>query len=87
MISSSHHTLSVIWEVHMEVPEGSIRCSAHTDYGTLTILKSGGPGLQVSKDVQSVSWHDVPYVAPGLKWGCLSGWLWGELMGNEWEIH
>ena len=48
----------------MTVPEGSIRCSAHTDYGTLTILKSGGPGLQVSKDVESVQWHDVPFVAP-----------------------
>jgi len=28
----------------------SIRASAHTDYGALTILKSGGPGLQVQKD-------------------------------------
>ena len=27
-----------------------IRASAHTDYGALTILKSGGPGLQVKKD-------------------------------------
>ena len=28
-------------QANMVVPEGSIRCSAHTDYGTLTILKSG----------------------------------------------
>ena len=28
-------------QANMLVPEGSIRCSAHTDYGTLTILKSG----------------------------------------------
>lgn len=26
---------------------GQMRASAHTDYGVLTILKSGGPGLQV----------------------------------------
>jgi isopenicillin N synthase-like dioxygenase len=43
-----------------------IRASAHTDYGALTILKSGGPGLQVRKDtiVSSISdndeWIDVP---------------------------
>eukprot|EP00438_Fugacium_kawagutii_P011740 Skav222914 [mRNA] locus=scaffold1489:221431:224824:+ [translate_table: standard] len=51
-------------QASMVVPEGSIRCSAHTDYGTLTILKSGGPGLQVSKDVENVCWHDVPFVEP-----------------------
>jgi isopenicillin N synthase-like dioxygenase len=28
-----------------------LRAGAHTDYGALTILKSGGPGLQVKKDV------------------------------------
>jgi len=49
----------------MKVPAGSIRCSAHTDYGTLTILKSGGPGLQVSKDRDQPVWHDVPFVADG----------------------
>mmetsp|Transcript_25599 Transcript_25599/g.59616 ORF Transcript_25599/g.59616 Transcript_25599/m.59616 type:complete len:347 (+) Transcript_25599:73-1113(+) len=49
----------------MVVPPGSIRCSAHTDYGTLTVLKSGGPGLQVSKDVSNVTWHDVPVVEDG----------------------
>lgn len=49
-------------QASMKVPEGSIRCSAHTDYGTMTILKSGGPGLQVSKDVENVCWHDVPFV-------------------------
>lgn len=47
------------------VPPGSIRCSAHTDYGTLTILKSGGPGLQVSKDKEDPVWHDVPFVEDG----------------------
>jgi len=46
----------------MKVQDGSIRCSAHTDYGTITILKSGGPGLQVSKDKDSPVWHDVPFV-------------------------
>eukprot|EP00933_Yihiella_yeosuensis_P031769 TRINITY_DN25385_c0_g2_i1.p1 TRINITY_DN25385_c0_g2~~TRINITY_DN25385_c0_g2_i1.p1 ORF type:complete len:363 (-),score=99.13 TRINITY_DN25385_c0_g2_i1:376-1464(-) len=49
----------------MSVPAGSIRCSAHTDYGTVTILKSGGPGLQVSKDKENPAWHDVPFVADG----------------------
>jgi len=49
----------------VRVPPGSIRCSAHTDYGTLTILKSGGPGLQVSKDKDDPVWHDVPYVEDG----------------------
>lgn len=39
---------------------GQIRASAHTDYGTITILRSGGPGLQVSKDKETPSWHDVP---------------------------
>lgn len=52
-------------QANMVVPEGSIRCSAHTDYGTLTILKSGGPGLQVSKDVENICWHDVPFVENG----------------------
>lgn len=46
----------------IEVPAGSIRCSAHTDYGTVTILRSGGPGLQVSKDKENPTWHDVPFV-------------------------
>merc|ERR1740121_1765179 len=47
---------------YITVPAESIRCSAHTDYGTLTILKSGGPGLQLSKDKDNPVWHDVPYV-------------------------
>lgn len=46
----------------IDVPEGAIRCSAHTDYGTVTILKSGGPGLQVSKDKGNPVWHNVPFV-------------------------
>jgi isopenicillin N synthase-like dioxygenase len=49
----------------MVVPAGSIRASAHTDYGTVTILRSGGPGLQVSKDKENPVWHDVPYVEDG----------------------
>lgn len=28
-------------------PLGQLRASAHTDYGVLTVLKPGGPGLQV----------------------------------------
>ena len=40
---------------------GQIRASAHTDYGVITILKCGGPGLQVSKDTKNPSWVDVPF--------------------------
>lgn len=44
---------------------GQLRASAHTDYGTITILKSDGPGLQVAKDLDPPVWHDVPYVPDG----------------------
>jgi isopenicillin N synthase-like dioxygenase len=43
---------------------GQTRASAHTDYGTMTILRTDGPGLQVSKDKDPPVWHDVPFV-PG----------------------
>jgi isopenicillin N synthase-like dioxygenase len=37
----------------------SVRAGAHTDYGVLTILKTGGPGLQVqTKD----KWINVPHM-------------------------
>jgi isopenicillin N synthase-like dioxygenase len=39
---------------------GQIRASAHTDYGVLTILKSGGPGLQVK--LLDGEWHSAPNV-------------------------
>lgn len=38
---------------------GGMRASEHTDYGSLTILRSGGPGLQV-KNRTSGAWLDVP---------------------------
>lgn len=41
---------------------GQMRASAHTDYGVLTILRSGGPGLQVK--LRDGEWHDVPFL-PG----------------------
>ena len=41
---------------------GQLRASAHTDYGTITILKADAPGLQVSKDKDPPTWIDVPYV-------------------------
>ncbi|KAI2506435.1 iron ascorbate-dependent oxidoreductase [Fragilaria crotonensis] len=41
-------------------PPGQLRAGAHTDYGAFTILKSGGPGLQVKRDQTSDSWVDVP---------------------------
>lgn len=47
------------------VPSGSIRASAHTDYGAITILRSGGPGLQVAKDKENPDWRDVPYIENG----------------------
>ena len=40
-------------------PAGQLRAGAHTDYGALTILKSGGPGLQVQC---KGTWVDVPYL-------------------------
>ena len=42
--------------------EGQLRASAHTDYGAFTILRSDSAGLQVSKDKDPPTWHDVPYV-------------------------
>jgi len=42
------------------VQPGALRASAHTDYGALTILRSGGPGLQVKKDNAMDEWIDVP---------------------------
>jgi isopenicillin N synthase-like dioxygenase len=51
-------------ENHPLVP-GQLRASAHTDYGTITILKTDAAGLQVSKDTDSPDWVDVPYVPSG----------------------
>lgn len=48
-----------------EPPEGQLRASAHTDYGTITILKAGGPGLEVSKDTTPPSWVAAPLVDDG----------------------
>lgn len=42
---------------------GQMRASAHTDYGVLTILKSGGPGLQVK--LRDGSWHNAPVPSDG----------------------
>jgi isopenicillin N synthase-like dioxygenase len=49
---------------HHTMP-GQMRASAHTDYGTITILRSGGPGLQVSKDKEDPDWVDVPDAGDG----------------------
>jgi isopenicillin N synthase-like dioxygenase len=54
---------------HLEGVEpvpGQLRASAHTDYGTLTILRADAPGLQVSKDKDEPDWHPVPFVPEGL---------------------
>lgn len=44
-----------------------IRAGGHTDYGAMTILKSGGPGLQLNlspKDGDNnSSWFDVPHLS------------------------
>lgn len=44
-----------------DAARGRLRASAHTDYGTLTILRSGGPGLQI-RNRSSGGWIDVPYI-------------------------
>lgn len=48
-----------------KVLPNQLRASAHTDYGTITILRTDGPGLQVSKDLDPPVWHDVPYIEDG----------------------
>lgn len=48
-----------------DVLPGQCRASAHTDYGTITILRTDGPGLQVSKDLDPPVWHDVPHIENG----------------------
>ena len=48
-----------------QVEVGQLRASAHTDYGIFTILKSDGPGLQVSKDVNPPVWSNVPVIDNG----------------------
>lgn len=50
--------------VGAKVLPGQLRASAHTDYGAITILRTDGAGLQVSKDLDPPVWHDVPYI-PG----------------------
>lgn len=42
-----------------------VRAGAHTDYGVLTILKTGGPGLQVQDMHNPDHWIDVPHVPDG----------------------
>ena len=50
--------------IQTDVSKIHIRAGAHTDYGAMTILKSGGPGLQLqlSKDSDSSTWIDVPHL-------------------------
>ena len=66
-----HHISALRLLNYFEVPVGGdnddkvlpLRASAHTDYGPLTILLSGGPGLQVKKDLETEqAWVDVAYV-------------------------
>lgn len=58
----SHHlsALRVLnyFEVSPTEAKTSTRAGAHTDYGALTILKSGGKGLQVK--ASNGAWVDVP---------------------------
>ena len=64
-IGSSPGALRAINYPEQELPpeEGQLRAGAHSDYGTLTILRQqvGRGGLQV-RDESSASWVDVPAV-------------------------
>ena len=44
--------------------ETVVRAGAHTDYGAMTILLSGGPGLQLRLSMQDgeEAWMDVPHL-------------------------
>jgi len=46
---------------------GQVRQGAHTDFGTLTILRSsdGVPGLQIQPEASAEVWLDVPHVPDG----------------------
>lgn len=44
----------------VEPEPGQLRAGAHSDYGTLTLLRQSGPGLQVVG--VDGEWHDVPVV-------------------------
>jgi isopenicillin N synthase-like dioxygenase len=66
-VSKTDHHISALRTLNYpnqdKPPEpGQLRAGAHTDYGTLTILRSGGPGLQVAKDKDDPSWVEVPSV-------------------------
>ena len=50
----------------VEPVPGQLRASAHTDYGALTILRTGGPGLEVAKDREDPDWQAVPFVEGAL---------------------
>lgn len=65
----SHHISALRLLNYFQVPVGGfeessppLRASPHTDYGPLTILLSGGPGLQVKKDIESDAWVSVPHL-------------------------
>ncbi|KAG8466724.1 hypothetical protein KFE25_008103 [Diacronema lutheri] len=45
-----------------DLAPGQLRSSAHTDYGALTILRVGGPGLQIFN--RAGAWVDVPSIEP-----------------------
>ena len=52
---------------NINIPKGQVRASPHTDYGTLTILNTDGPGLQVCqnfdyKSLNEIKWIDVPII-------------------------
>ena len=68
-----HHMSALRLLNYFAIPAGShpqgrsptVRAGAHSDYGVLTILKTGGPGLQVQDIDHKDRWIDVPYVEDG----------------------
>ena len=63
VFDTSHQcALRVLNYPALEFSDTVIRAGAHTDYGAMTILYSGGPGLQLCLSSDGRDWIDVPHL-------------------------